>query len=438
MTEAFRRICYLEASTPTGTVPSGFRVSEVGGTRKRTLFKRTWTKSTGPMRIVYREQCRLSWDDLELVSFVPGASSRGVLCWCDLQVRLADPEAALGELSETLDGLPTIRRESLEAWFRPRLIEVLEMLGGQGDLGSEAFWPSVARGVSDRLDCPPGIVLDDGHPVGHPPRSACVLRKVRSYEQYVEEAVTKEELRAKLAQVRREGQQALAALETDSPGLSLLTAEERALGESDRWAVYQQVLDQPPSRRQMLVQMARQGAADPGRVVRLRKSDLRARQAVYRSGTAFRDIGTRRIATLPINSPLQFELDSQRAGYATLLNVATSGRVWLLIPNAYAGLEDARLADPCRLTIPGTALLPREQLEFHELDFLEVGPPGWEHLIMVVSDRPLAPASAVERSRPSEPFVELAGEELEAVWQELVRRTAGSWSADVLSFLVGD
>lgn len=432
-------ICYLEPSRPQN-IPHGFRVVELQAAERRTFIERMLKRPIGPVCIVYREHCRLSWDDLELVSFVPDGSSRGVFCWCDLQVRLADPGPALGELGEMLDGSPAIRRESLEAWFRPRLVEVLEELGGQGNLGSEAFWPTVAQRVSERLVCPRGIVLDGAERAGRL-GSPCVLRKVRSYEQYVEEAIVKKELRRRLVQIRQEGhmgEQALAALEAHPDGRTLLMAEERLLNPTDRWVAYQQVLDQSPSRCQMLVQIAREKTAEPGRCVRLRKSDLGARQAIVRHGAAFRDIGTRRIATLPINSPLQFELDSQRAGHVTLLNVATSGRVWLLVPNAYAGAEEAKLAEGGQLTIPGAPFLPREQLELHELDFLEVGPPGWEHLLAVVSDQPLAPAAAVERSRPSEPFVELAAEEQEAVWQELIQRTASSWSAAVLSFLVGD
>ena len=74
--------------------------------------------------------------------------------------------------------------ESLEAWFRPRLVEALEAAGGPGDLTSENYWPTIAEEVVRRLTPPQGVCLDRSGESEKPPRPACVVRKLRTFEQH--------------------------------------------------------------------------------------------------------------------------------------------------------------------------------------------------------------------------------------------------------------
>ena len=132
-----------------------------------------------------------------------------------------------------------------------------------------------------------------------------------------------------------------------------------------------------------LAQVFREKAsASPDSVI-MRKVELRTR-----------DIGTKKVDELAINSSLQFEFLSQRAGYATILNIGTSGNVWLQSPNAYVGIEQAGIESGRKYQIPGQ-LLPPEELSRHGLAYLEVGPPGWEELIVIVSDKPLVTDSDI-------------------------------------------
>ena len=132
-----------------------------------------------------------------------------------------------------------------------------------------------------------------------------------------------------------------------------------------------------------LAQVFREKASTSPDSVIMRKVELRTR-----------DIGTKKVDELAINSSLQFEFLSQRAGYATILNIGTSGNVWLQSPNAYVGIEQAKIESGRKYQIPGQ-LLPPEELSRHGLAYLEVGPPGWEELIVIVSDKPLVTDSDI-------------------------------------------
>lgn len=430
-------ICYIEESDKATNVLSPFIVCPLQSERKRG-FPIPWSNQRDRNSLVYKEHCQLSWDDLELVTFIPGEpSSRGVFCWCDLNIQLDNPELLLDEVGEVIDGKPAVTRGLIEAWLRPKMVETLEWLASRGDLSAEAFWPTVADGIVERLGCPPGVVIDDSDGNG---TAACVLRKVRSFDQYVEETIAKTELRRRLEQIRRDGDQMnheLPELDKIDEQNDLLTPAERELDKSDRLAAYRKILDQCPSRRQMLVQIARENVAESDAYVHLSKTDLRHKDVACRTGTAFRDIGTKRIATCPINTPLHFDLESRREGYVTVLNVATSGRIWLVTPNAYINVQKARLDPAFSVRIPGPELLPSEQLEANGLDFVEVGPPGWEHLLAFVSDEPLISTSVVDRSRAANPLVELSPNEVEQLWNNIEKRETTTWSGDALSFLVG-
>lgn len=149
-----------------------------------------------------------------------------------------------------------------------------------------------------------------------------------------------------------------------------------------------------------------------------------------------RDIGTVPVHGLPINSALRFEVATKRSGYVTILNLGTSGAVYLHVPNAYVGIEAAKAEAERTYEIPGTDLLPFSQLQQRNMDYIEIGPPGWEHLAVLISDEPFAELSTTYRATPLSPFVELSDDELERLYQSLSGANPMDWSAGILSFLV--
>ena len=157
----------------------------------------------------------------------------------------------------------------------------------------------------------------------------------------------------------------------------------------------------------------------------LRKSDLRTR-----------NIGTRKVKGLPLNTSLQFTVSSSRPGFVTLLNIGTSGDVFIQVPNAYCPPRKARIEAGVEYSIPGSALLPWEELRSRGLDYVEIGPPGWEHVVAIVSDEPLIGNEIVQRSRLEEPFVKLSADEFDAIGERLTSWDPGKWSVGLLSFLV--
>lgn len=176
---------------------------------------------------------------------------------------------------------------------------------------------------------------------------------------------------------------------------------------------------------QMFVQWLRDKAAGDGRPVVLQKTEL-----------VCRDIGNTPVKALPVNTSLQLEFTTARAGYVTVLNIGTSGSIRLHVPNTYVSPDEAKAVAGRRYQVPGSGLLPWEQLRQAGLDYVEVGPPGWEHLAVFVSERPLITPAVVRRSRPEEPFVALSPEEIESVCRCLADTDPGAWSVGVLSFLV--
>lgn len=245
-------MCYVE-NVPAGRkVPPGFRVREPS--RDKTW--RAWAGGQpGTQRVVYRERFQLYWDDLELVSFVLHGSARGAFCWCDLSLQLDDPELLLGGFGEVTDGQWVVTRQVLEQWFRPRMVAALEAVGGQGDLGAEDFWPKAAGGVVERLTCPSGVSLDRGGPTDDPPRPAFELRKVRSYEQFLEEITLKQELRLQIDRVLTDGTLAKAVMEGRLDAFvadleegrfgRLLTRAEREKPAADRVSSYIEIAGSP-------------------------------------------------------------------------------------------------------------------------------------------------------------------------------------------------
>jgi hypothetical protein len=136
---------------------------------------------------------------------------------------------------------------------------------------------------------------------------------------------------------------------------------------------------------------------------------------------------------LEINQSLQFEFTTSRAGYVTVLNIGTSGKVWLHVPNFHVSPDRARLEAPGQRSVPGPELLPRELIRA----YYEGGPPGDEHMIVIVSEQPLAEAAWVRRSSPGDPLVHLSETEVAKLTSRLAALRPASWTAGVLSFVVG-
>jgi len=178
--------------------------------------------------------------------------------------------------------------------------------------------------------------------------------------------------------------------------------------------------------RQNLVEALRQKSANDDEKVTIRKTEL-----------VTRDIGTAKVKGLLINTSLQFEFTTLCSGYATLINIGTSGSVYVHVPNAYVTLDHAKVDRARSYAVPGPELLPWERLTQLGLDYVEVGPPGWEHIAVLISDRPLINSRVLARATSDAPFVKLAAEDIAELCDILTDEPADQWTAGVLSFLVG-
>lgn len=143
-----------------------------------------------------------------------------------------------------------------------------------------------------------------------------------------------------------------------------------------------------------------------------------------------RDIGTRSAETLSKGDGLNLEFVSRFPGYATVINIGTSAKVFLHSPNVYVGAEGCKIEADCKYEVPRD-LLPG--LEENGLNYIESGPPGWEEMVVIVSEEPLALAEDIVESKSGNPFVRISAEE----W---VERMAGlspdSWRSGTLGFKV--
>lgn len=176
---------------------------------------------------------------------------------------------------------------------------------------------------------------------------------------------------------------------------------------------------------QHLVDRLRKKAQQDSGIVAVRKTDL-----------VMRDIGTAKVKGLSVNTPLQFKFVTQRSGYVTLLNIGTSGATYVHVPNAFVSVEQAYVQPGHAFRIPGTHLLPWEQLRQAGLDYVEAGPPGWEHIGVIVSNEPLMDSRIVAGSSVQDPFPTLPRNDVVELCERLDNTPAGTWSSGVLSFLV--
>lgn len=148
-----------------------------------------------------------------------------------------------------------------------------------------------------------------------------------------------------------------------------------------------------------------------------------------------RDIGTKKVDSLSINSALQFEFFTQKSGYATILNLGTSGKTWLQCPNAYVGIENTKVDSGEKYRVPGQ-LLPGDELMRNGLGYMEVGPPGWEELVVIVSDKPLVTEKDLFKSTSENPFMEVTQSRIDELLEQLSSLDEKSWDVGILSFLV--
>lgn len=153
-------------------------------------------------------------------------------------------------------------------------------------------------------------------------------------------------------------------------------------------------------------------------VVRIDKAELRTR-----------DIGVAKVKALKIGTSLAFSFESARPGYVTMLNLGTSGRVWVHVPSALRSPGEARVEAGRRYAVPGPELFPWPH------DYREEGPGGWEHIVVVVSDQPLILGDATKELSRESPLLQLDHVELTRIVGQL-EDSPESWSVGVLSFLV--
>jgi hypothetical protein len=99
-------------------------------------------------------------------------------------------------------------------------------------------------------------------------------------------------------------------------------------------------------------------------------------------------------------------------------------------------LEKAKVNRGRSYAVPGPELLPWERLRQLGLDYVEVGPPGWEHIAVLITDRPLITSNVIERASSDMPFVKLDAEDITELCDILADEPADQWTAGVLSFLV--
>lgn len=172
--------------------------------------------------------------------------------------------------------------------------------------------------------------------------------------------------------------------------------------------------------RQYLIQALRQkGAADES--VRICMKDIKSR-----------DINNEIINALPINSSLQLEFSSDNSGYVTILNIGTSGTVYLHVPNPFISSVEAEAQAGCCYSVPGPEMLPWDRIG----DYVEVGPPGWEHIVVIVSEKPLIEKRDLSGASQDKPFLVIPNRDLVRLFTKLENQGFQNWSAGVLSFLV--
>ncbi|MBN1506059.1 MAG: DUF4384 domain-containing protein [Sedimentisphaerales bacterium] len=146
------------------------------------------------------------------------------------------------------------------------------------------------------------------------------------------------------------------------------------------------------------------------------------------------EVSTAEIQALPKHSSLQFSFQTMRAGLVTLLNIGTSGAIYVHIPNAFVSARAARAETGKLYEVPGPQFLPWDRIQ----SYTEEGPGGWEHIALIVSDEPLIDHGTVLRSTPKGPLVKLSQNEVDKLTEKLDAIGPDGWAGALLSFQVLD
>lgn len=172
------------------------------------------------------------------------------------------------------------------------------------------------------------------------------------------------------------------------------------------------------SQRQRLVAIAREKAKSSIGEVSLVMKDL-----------VSRDMASQKVGCLRIGTSLEFMFRTTRIGYVSILNIGTSGTVYLLTPSGLVGPESTQTTAPALYIFPGPPFYPVE-------DLWENGPAGWEDMLVVVSDEPLFSQSDLAAATPQQPEVVLTDPMIEALSNRLLELDTSSWAAGFLGFMV--
>lgn len=132
------------------------------------------------------------------------------------------------------------------------------------------------------------------------------------------------------------------------------------------------------------------------------------------------------------DDPIKLEFRPPMDGYATVLNLGTSGRYWLLVPNGFdgegVGPFEARVKSGERYAIPGDELYRDELYE---------GPPaGREEYVVIVTKEPLFEDRERFNAKDPEALVELEPERLTRVIDRLSEFDPDEFAVGTVSFTV--
>lgn len=141
-----------------------------------------------------------------------------------------------------------------------------------------------------------------------------------------------------------------------------------------------------------------------------------------------RDVGLRRngnarkVNSLRIGGEINLSINSPLSGCLTLINLGTSGRLLLMLPNDKARSPYLRRGETLR---PFT--------------FTEDGPAGWEEFVAIVTPEPLFETS--ELHAPNDPdnlITPLSKERMDQVIAALTKLDPNQWTAGVFGMYVDD
>ena len=150
-----------------------------------------------------------------------------------------------------------------------------------------------------------------------------------------------------------------------------------------------------------------------------------------------RDIGCKKFNELRVEQSLAFEFISPKSGYATVINLGTSGNFWLHVPNAYISVKQSQVQANRKYSVPGE-LLPQAELRRYGLDYIETGPVGWEELIIIVTPTPLMSEADTFETSPQSPFSRISMSRMESLLTTLSEIPASDIALGAIGFVVRD